>query len=446
MKIKFEYKLSKKNITQNIKLNFCEKIFNFKSSIRSELENNKNKNIHDCWDQLIMQGEFPKCSSTLNKRFTIVDLFCGSGGFTEGVKSGLKQMGINSTVLAGCDLDEKALKIYNLNHAPQLLINDDVNSVLKYRVIKQSSNDINLESVKFKTSNFSIVDTLFNGCDILLAGPPCQGHSNLNNHSRGSDPRNDLYLSVAAFAKKLNPSFIAIENVNTVLADHKNVVYKTELILNNLGYKTEHIKIKGVKIGLPQTRNRHFLIAKKNKSYSSNLVIDSFSKMISNPRTVDWALKNIQKIKSKDHEFYLPADVSSENKKRMEWLIKNDKYDLPNHLRPDCHKEGTTYKAVYGRLHPDLPAGTITSGFMSPGRGRYTHPFEARALTAFEASILQGFPSSYKFFDDNSYPGNSHLARIIGDAVSPYMSKLIGLDFGINLLIKNEELIEKKAA
>ena len=168
--------------------------------------------------------------------------------------------------------------------------------------------------------------------------------------------------------------------------------------------------------------------------------------MISKPRTVNWAFNNIKRFKPINHDFYMPAEVSSENKKRMEWLINNDEYDLPNHLRPDCHKEGTTYKAVYGRLYPDAPAGTITGGFMSPGRGRFTHPFEPRALTAFEASILQGFPSNYKFYDQDTYPGNSHLARIIGDAVSPYMSKLIGIGIGIDLLIKDEKLNENKAA
>ena len=66
---------------------------------------------------------------------------------------------------------------------------------------------------------------------------------------------------------------------------------------------------------------------------------------------------------------------------------------------------------------------------MCPGRGRFTHPYEARALTTFEGSILQGFPSSYKFFEEDNYPGNSILARIIGDAVSPYMSKFIGINF-----------------
>ena len=48
----------------------------------------------------------------------------------------------------------------------------------------------------------------------------------------------------------------------------------------------------------------------------------------------------------------MPADVSLENQKRMEWLIDNDVYDLPNHLRPDCHKKGTTYKQYMGGLIP----------------------------------------------------------------------------------------------
>ena len=62
------------------------------------------------------------------------------------------------------------------------------------------------------------------GCDILVMGPPCQGHSNLNNHSRRNDPRNNLYLSVAAYAALLKPKYIAIENVQTVVHDKASVV------------------------------------------------------------------------------------------------------------------------------------------------------------------------------------------------------------------------------
>ena len=445
MKIDFKYKQTKKNIIQKINIEINKENYQFTSSVQRKTNLSYSAPI-DIWDVSHLNGESPKSKTNLKREVKIVDLFCGSGGFTEGVKNGLKQLGINSKVLAACDLDKHALKVYELNHDPDLSINDDVNSIVNYQIRKDSSNKPYLENVKYKTNNLSTVEILLKGCDILLAGPPCQGHSNLNNHSRGSDPRNNLYLSVAAFAKKLNPSFIAIENVSTVLADQKSVVYKTELLLQNLGYITEHIKIQGEKIGLPQSRNRHFLIAKKHKSEPASSFIKKISGLYPNPRNVKWAFENINSIKKGNHFFYNPADVSKENKKRMEWLIENNKYNLPNHLRPVCHQSGTTYKSVYGRLYPEKPSVTITTGFMCPGRGRFTHPYEARALTTFEGSILQGFPSSYKFFEEDNYPGNSILARIIGDAVSPYMSKFIGINFGIDFLINIEELISNKAA
>ena len=64
------------------------------------------------------------------------------------------------------------------------------------------------------------------------------------------------------------------------------MVYKTELILKNLGYYTEHLKIQGEKIGLPQSRIRHFLIAKKNKSDISSLFIKQISSLFPKPRDV----------------------------------------------------------------------------------------------------------------------------------------------------------------
>ena len=75
------------------------------------------------------QNGISKSKTSLDKELKIVDLFCGSGGFTEGVKNGLKQLGINSKVLAGCDLNKHALKIFELNHQPESSINDDVNSI-----------------------------------------------------------------------------------------------------------------------------------------------------------------------------------------------------------------------------------------------------------------------------------------------------------------------------
>ncbi|MCZ7531736.1 MAG: DNA cytosine methyltransferase [Acidimicrobiia bacterium] len=73
---------------------------------------------------------------------------------------------------------------------------------------------------------------------------------------------------------------------------------------------------------------------------------------------------------------------------------------------------------MYGRLHPDRESQTITTGFMTPGRGRYVHPTERRVINALEAATLQGFPSTYEFhLPGETAPSKLQLGKWIGDAV-----------------------------
>ena len=76
-----------------------------------------------------------------------------------------------------------------------------------------------------------------------------------------------------------------------------------------------------------------------------------------------------------------------------------------------------THTAVYGRLDPDGPAGTITTGFMTPGRGRYVHPTQKRTINPHEAARIQGFPDDYRFTLDGKPPTTQLLTKWIGDAV-----------------------------
>jgi hypothetical protein len=78
--------------------------------------------------------------------------------------------------------------------------------------------------------------------------------------------------------------------------------------------------------------------------------------------------------------------------RRVDFLFDHDLFDLPDTERPDCHKNGTTYTAVYGRMHWDRPSQTITTGIGTPGQGRYIHSLRRRVITPHEAARLQGFP------------------------------------------------------
>src|SRR5207245_8526102 len=73
--------------------------------------------------------------------------------------------------------------------------------------------------------------------DVLVAGPPCQGHSDLNNHTRRSDPKNALFLKIARFAEVAEPTHLIVENVPGIKHDRGGVLEKTVLRLRKLGYE-----------------------------------------------------------------------------------------------------------------------------------------------------------------------------------------------------------------
>ncbi|MXW69195.1 MAG: DNA cytosine methyltransferase, partial [Acidimicrobiia bacterium] len=86
--------------------------------------------------------------------------------------------------------------------------------------------------------------------------------------------------------------------------------------------------------------------------------------------------------------------------------------------RPPSHQNGTSYGSVYGRMLEDRPAPTLTTGFMSPGRGRYVHPTRRRTLTLREAARIQGFPDNYRFVvTPKDPPQPTRIAQWIGNAV-----------------------------
>ena len=438
MKTEIDFISSRDGIAIEINCQDSENQIKIESWISDLNDTNTGYSIADRWDQQILRGFKPTAHDIPEaKELKIVDLFCGAGGFTEGIRQGLNSLGIKSQVLAGCDIDKRALKIYAANHAPEVILAKDLNTYIEFSIRKTSETNIRFNAVRFAGKDLSAIEALMGGCDILVAGPPCQGHSNLNNHSRRDDPRNNLYISVAAYAALLKPKYIAIENVQTVVHDKSSVVSRTKSLLKSLGYTISEVTINGTDIGLAQTRKRHFLLAKKSCTYILPLenLISAYKEHFKHPRPVTWCLDVAPKVFDREDEFYLPPATSEENMKRINWLFDNNEFDLPNRLRPKCHQKDHNYKSIYGRLHADKPSGTITTGFTSPGRGRYIHPQERRGLTCCEAALIQGFPLSYKFTDCDDSIGRNQYAKVIGDAVSPQMARVIGQNFGIEHML-----------
>jgi DNA (cytosine-5)-methyltransferase 1 len=111
---------------------------------------------------------------------------------------------------------------------------------------------------------------------------------------------------------------------------------------------------------------------------------------------------------------------------RIDYLFEHNLFDLPDHMRPDCHrKKSHTYPSVYGRMSWQEAAPTITSGYDTMGQGRFVHPKRRRTITAHEAARLQFIPD---FVDFSSVVERSSLARLIGNAVPPKLSYVLGLE------------------
>ena len=311
------------------------------------------------------------------------------------------------------DEDTEATAVYAANHDARIRCTKSVSSLIDYRVRGQACDAAFVYQPEILDPHLA---EAVHGIDLVMAGPPCQGHSNLNNRTRRVDRRNTLYLTVPAFAVACGARMAIIENVPEVELDDNRVVETALQLFKSAGYKVTCGTLRADAMGWPQTRRRSFLTARRD---TAPIPLVDIADVLQDhePRTLEWVIGDLVDLHS-DEIMDRTSEMSTENRERIDWLFENNEYDLPDPYRPLSHRNGTTYRAVYGRMHMDRPAPTITTGFMTPGRGRYIHPTRRRTLTPREAARIQGFPDKYRFVTDpRKPPTRSKLAKWIGDAV-----------------------------
>ena len=362
-----------------------------------------------------LQGRQRQWKATPERRLGVVDLFSGAGGFSLGFAEAAAALGFKAEFLAAADMDAAALQVHGRNFGTRHLLTENIFELVDYQVWA----DADGLSFADEPEALKQLARLKGKVDVVIGGPPCQGHSNLNNHTRRNDGRNILYLTVPAIATALGAEIVIIENVQSVLKDEGNVVEKAVSLMRNEGYHvidSEGVTLRAEDFGVAQLRRRHFLVGSKR----GNVNLTEVSQVLkSHPPTVMQAIGDLEQFEGSS-EFDRAAVLSEENQRRIEYLFENDLYDLPNEERPDCHKNGHTYPAVYGRMKGNHQSNTITTGFLSPGRGRYIHPHARRGLTSHEAARLQGFPDDFEFLDSEANPlSNKAYSKMIGDAVPP---------------------------
>lgn len=319
---------------------------------------------------------------------TAVDLFCGCGGLTQG----LKKAGFN--VLGAVDVDHLALKTFKANHPEVNLWNKDIR-LLKIGAVKRR------------------LKLCVGELDLLAGCPPCQGFSamrTLNGARSVEDPRNDLLFEFQRFVEALRPKAIMMENVPGLAKDERFKRFCERL--KQLGYEGDFRILDASDYRVPQRRRRLIYLAGLGQPIS-------FARANPKKKTVKEAIGRLPKAGESGDPIH---DIPEQRTEKVLELIRKIRKDggsrteLPLEEQLECHKKCNGFKDVYGRMAWNAQAPTITSGCFNPSKGRFLHPEEDRAITMREAALLQGFPRWYKF---PSASNKSAIALMVGNALPP---------------------------
>ena len=338
----------------------------------------------------------------------VADLFSGCGGLSLGVQEAARALEIPIQFAFASDIYEPALEVYQANLHPEKISSAPLETLINGKVSARRTN-----------SEIELMQQL-GKIDLLIAGPPCQGHSDLNNHTRRNDPKNQLVVRVARFVELFEPGLVIIENVQGIRHDKSDSLAEVRRLLDRKGYSISEAVLRADYLGVAQGRRRFFLVAGRNG-------VQDLSSLAQAPsvdeRSLGWAIGDL--LDTRAHSvFDSSARHSAENQSRIEYLHAQNIHELPDRLRPPCHRDKPhSYTGVYGRMHWNRVAPTITTGFGSTGQGRFVHPLRARTLTPHEAARVQFFPDFFNFGER----GRREYQKLIGNAVPSKLAYAVAL-------------------
>jgi DNA (cytosine-5)-methyltransferase 1 len=290
-------------------------------------------------------------------RLNTIDLCCGCGGFTQG----LKDAGFN--IVAGIDIWQSAISTYEANHATSdhLAICKDISTY--------GPDDLCMDHGIKKGD-----------IDVIVAGVPCQGFSNAGKRDV-NDPRNSLFMNFIEYLSYYEPKMFIMENVIGILSMKNNKGEKCiDIIIDLLSvdYNVIISKLYASDFEVPQNRRR-VLIFGIHKKYNThptepNKVIMNESDRI----PVSTVLTDRDDIPS---SYYLSERAISGILRKKE-KSKN---------------EGKGFGAQFLTL--SKPSYTIPARYWKDGYDalvKYSDT-EIRRLTICELIAIQTFPDDYVF-------------------------------------------------
>jgi DNA (cytosine-5)-methyltransferase 1 len=250
----------------------------------------------------IVKGDSPR----------VLDLFAGCGGLSLGFKSA------GFEIVGAVELDPIAAGSHSRN-----FYRESEPALRELHALRRDITDTDPEALMRELAPiYAPADAV----DVIIGGPPCQAFARVGRaklrevaeHPEAfrQDPRGNLYLRYLEYVRKLHPLALLMENVPDVLnyGGH-NIPDEMCEVLSDLGYVCGYTLLNAVYYGVPQMRERLFLIAYA-KELRNSVVFPSPTHWIELPKgyygSRQVALKSIRGDLFNQHSFYTsPPEVSS---------------------------------------------------------------------------------------------------------------------------------------
>ena len=398
----------------------------------------------------------------LKDKYTVVDLFSGCGGFSQGfINAGFE-------ILIANEFWEPAMKTYEFNHKGTIAIEGDI-TLLE---TKQRLYDL----IKSKKVN------------VVIGGPPCQAYSVAGNRNP-DDPRGQLYLDFIEIVNHIKPDFFVMENVKGLLnmkhvkrdlsdkeleafklncerlqkyKDLRRFSAQRELDIDEIkdfneikpkissieksieeklvplidkildkfkeiDYKVQWKILNSANFGVAQVRQRIIFLGTKHKDLKIKFPEESHKKDIAQTFIIDFSNNNKKKAKKwvSSQKILKRYEDLEENIKQSHVFTKHKESFIQRIKDTPIGKNVyENYTDSWWRLDPNRPARTVKENH----GGVFIHYKLNRCCTPRELAALQSFSDDFIFKDSKS-----SVLKQIGNAIPPLMAKAIAEQIKTNL-------------
>ncbi|SPJ35237.1 DNA cytosine methyltransferase [Kushneria phyllosphaerae] len=397
---------------------------------------------------------------------TMIDLFAGAGGLSEGLReAGFKSLYANEVM-------RRYSETYAANHKETVVDQRDIREV-DAKVVRAG---LGIEKGEL---------------DLIAGGPPCQGFS-INAPKRSSeDQRNHLFKEYLRFVDEFLPKAVLIENVPGLVSFEGGSTLQAILTsLEDHGYNADVKILYAPHYGVPQTRWRTIVIGMRDKEALSGVFPEpvrygplrvnftsSFAgrNIVAFPNKLELELNPFLTVKDAiddlpiienggvcsesqgyrtepQNEFQLVMRAGSQcilnhetprlskvNTERMKHIPPGGNWtDIPFDLLPKGMQRArrSDHTKRYGRVDPDGLASTILTK-CDPHWGAYFHYNQDRIFSVREAARIQTFPDSFRFIGSRIEQYEQ-----VGNAVPPLLAAAIGKSLAEALGYQTEALIK----